>query len=130
MPDLDRDAILGADDLRREPVAVPEWGGTVYVQTMTAAQLGKWQALIRSKKDDASNVEDHIDAMTTLLCFTLTDANGVRLFENGDAERLGERNPTVLRRLMDKALEVNALDKQASEEVEKNSDAIPADGSP
>ncbi len=33
---LSKEAILSADDLPREIVSVPEWGGQVYVRTMTA----------------------------------------------------------------------------------------------
>ena len=32
---LSKDAILAADDLPRETVHVPEWGGDVYVRTMS-----------------------------------------------------------------------------------------------
>ena len=35
---LDRNAILGADDLGREVVDVPEWAGSVQVRGLTAAE--------------------------------------------------------------------------------------------
>ena len=43
---LNRDAILKAQDLKREIVDVPEWGGEVYVRGFTA--LEKEEVEIRS----------------------------------------------------------------------------------
>ena len=36
---LTKEAILAADDLPREKVDVPEWGGEVYVRALTGAQM-------------------------------------------------------------------------------------------
>jgi len=36
---LSRDAILGSDDLKKEVVSVPEWGGEVVIATMTGVRV-------------------------------------------------------------------------------------------
>ena len=49
MPSLSRTDILGAKDLGLTPVEVPEWGGTVYVRSMTARERITWEGMIREQ---------------------------------------------------------------------------------
>jgi hypothetical protein len=39
---LNREAILGAVDLKKELVKVPEWGGEVYISMMTGEARDAW----------------------------------------------------------------------------------------
>ena len=41
---LNREAILAAEDLPRELVEVPEWGGAVYVRALTGAERDQFEA--------------------------------------------------------------------------------------
>ena len=65
---LSRDAILAADDLPRETVEVPEWGGAVVVQGLTSRQRDLFEASIQKRRaggkkrhKDQRDDEDRID---------------------------------------------------------------------
>ena len=47
---LSADDILNADDLPREPVEVPEWGGTVLVQGMSGTDRDRFEAAMLNKE--------------------------------------------------------------------------------
>lgn len=114
---LTRDGILAADDLKREEVAVPEWGGSVLVSTMTGAQRDAWeQSLVAGGKGkvDISNVR------ARLVSFCVVDEGGNRLFSDGDAEALGRKSGAALERCAQAAQRLNALTEQALEDARGN----------
>ena len=43
---LTKEQILEAQDIQREEVEVPEWGGTVYVKSLSGADLGQYEAAL------------------------------------------------------------------------------------
>jgi len=65
---LTRDNILGADDLPREEVAIPEWGGTAWVRAVMADELDAFEAscLNGSSKPSLKNLRAKFCAM--VLC--------------------------------------------------------------
>ena len=47
---LSKDAILAADDLPRETVHVPEWGGDVYVRTMSGTDRDAFETSLIARR--------------------------------------------------------------------------------
>jgi hypothetical protein len=119
---LTRDAILGADDLPKEKVEVPEWGGEVYVRTMTGAERDAFE-----KQWAGGKVPDNVRA--GLVAKTVVDESGTRLFKDSDVTNLGAKSALVLDRLFDVAQKLNGLSKRDVEVLEKNSERIPPDSS-
>ena len=88
MEDLTRDAILGADDLPRREVEVPEWGGRLWVRTMTGLERDRYEAGLvvepgTKRADRLANLRARLVALTAV------DAAGERLFAETDVEALG-----------------------------------------
>ena len=54
---LSKEAILAADDLPREIVSVPEWGGQVCVRTMTGTDRDAFETSLLSR-DSSSSSQD------------------------------------------------------------------------
>lgn len=114
---LNRDSILSADDLKREMVTVPEWGGDVYVSEMTAAEQDRFSAeLLRADKEGGH--PDNFRAR--YLAATLCDEQGNRLFSDTDVVELGRKSFAVIDRLFGIAQRTNGVTKEAAEEIEKN----------
>jgi hypothetical protein len=120
MAQLTRAAILAADDLKREEVPVPEWGGSVFIGSMTGAQRDAWeQSLVPGGKGrvDVTNVR------AKLVAACAVDATGARLFEAGDAEALGQKSAAALERCAQVAQRLNGLTEKALEDARGNSSA-------
>lgn len=117
---LTRDAILGAEDLPRERVEVPEWGGDVFVRVLTAAEYGE----ITKGADEA----DPMSAAGRMMVRALVDEAGERLFADDDIPALMAKNAAVWTRLLQVAMTVNKLTDDDIAELEKNSAATQARG--
>ena len=116
---LSRDLILGANDLQFEEIEVPEWGGRVRVRSMTAADRDVYEQSLLSARgpDEQINMRN---ARARLLAICLVDADGRRIFDEGDIERLGEKSAAAVSRVFDVAARLNALGKADIKELAKN----------
>ena len=112
---LTKDQILQADDKRKVEVDVAEWGGKVWLRTMTGAERDSFEQLFSG--DSKSNLHN---VRAKLLSRVLCDEDGKRLFSDGEVNTLGERSGMVLDRLFDQARELNGMGDAAVENAAKN----------
>jgi hypothetical protein len=107
---LSKQQILEAQDLRRETITVPEWGGDVIVKTMTGTERNDWQRSLMGSDGEP----DLSGAMPKLLARCLVDEHGARLFEEFDLQALGEKSGAVIERLINVAQRLNGLGREES----------------
>lgn len=121
MTALNREMILSAGDLRHEKVEMPEWGGHVYVSSVSAADWMDFQdAAIKGKEDQGqSNTAPWVGRM---LVRTIVDEQGQRLFADEDAPILMRKPLTVINRLYRAADRLNDFSGRGLKEAEKNSE--------
>ena len=117
---LTRDAILAASDLPRELVEVPEWGGSVYVATMTGTERDAFEAAILDLKRRGAAKVNLENVRAKLLVRVLVDEAGNRLFSDADAEVLGRKSAAALDRLWAVAQRLNAMTDRDVEDLRKN----------
>ena len=109
---LTRDAVRDARDQQLERVDVPEWGGHVYVRSMTGADRDEFDALA---------VRQEIRGMRVLVVErTACDEEGVRIFEDGDASWLAEKNAAVLERIFEAGCRVSGIGSSEVDRLEGN----------
>lgn len=121
MPVLNAEQIIGAEDLKRELVAVPEWGegAEVIVSEMTGEARDEWgTAAYRIDGDKVELVKKNFRA--TLLAFCLVGEDGERLFGPADVAKLGRKSGKVLDRLFAVADRLNGITGKAVADIEKN----------
>lgn len=112
---LTRDQILKSDDLKKEVVKVPEWGGEVLIGTMTGQARDEWeQSLVENKKVSLQNIRARLVAMTAL------DEQGNRLFTSDDIEALGKKSASALERCVKVAQKLNRLTEAELDDLTKN----------
>ena len=121
-----RDRILQADDLPREPVEVPEWGATVWVRTLTAAERERWEA---EAVGEGGRARTRFEVRASLVVLAACDEAGAPVFEPGDVPALATKAAPAVIRLFDRALALNAVAPADVERLEKNSAASPSDSS-
>lgn len=116
---LTREAILKAQDLRRELVEVPEWNGAVCVRSMTGTERDRFEAsMLDLKGMDASMRFENFRAR--LVAMTVIDDDGKLLFSESDVEALSGKNAAALQRVFAVSQRLSGLNKQDVEELTKN----------
>jgi hypothetical protein len=128
MARLTREAILGAEDLAREEVQVPEWGGSLFVRSMTGTDRDAWeQSLVPSEgKGGKVGKADVRNIRARLVALCAVDEAGQRLFTDADVQALGAKNAVALDRCARVAQRLNGLTPEALEDAKGNSAAGPS----
>src|SRR5688500_9435738 len=108
---LTRDQILALDDLSREEVAIPEWGGSVYVRALSGFDLQKLAVMMREG-------EPSMGAVAALFA---VDSAGARLFADADAEALSGKHYQARKRMTEAGRRFNALTEEGTDDAGKDS---------
>jgi len=126
---LSRDQIMAADDLKRDLVEVPDWGGSVYIRSLTGAERDKFEADVNGSKRGSTELNLQ-NIRARLVALTLVDSEGKRMFRSpSDVEQLGTKSATALQICFDKARELSGMTQADVEELAKNSETPEADDS-
>lgn len=118
---LNKDQILKAMDLPFRDVDVPEWGGSVRVSTMTAADRDSFEQSIYETGPDGKPILKHENFRAKLLSRALVSETGERLFgeDELDVSALGAKSAKIIQMLFDIAQELNGTSRAAQEALEK-----------
>ena len=118
---LNKAAILAAGDFKLDKVNVPEWGGDVFIKTITG--------LDRDRFEDGYSEQKMKNFRSRFLVLTLCDEKGERLFTDVEVEELGKKSSLVINRLFEKAWSLNAFTNEAIDELGKDSTVAPSEDS-
>lgn len=120
---LTAEQILAADDLKRELVPTPEWGGEVFVVTMTGEERDAFEA---SCVNGSGGKPDLANFRAKLAARTVCDDNGKLLFTQAEVTALGKKSCSPLDRIADVAARLNYLGEKDVDALVKNSDGAPS----
>lgn len=133
---LTREQILEAQDLQKELVEVPEWGGAVYVRALTGTERDAFEQsmiemrTVRRGRREETVRELRLQNLRARLCaMTICDENGNRLFTDADIQLLGQKSASALNRVFEVAQRLSGLRDEDVEELVGNSDDDRNDGS-
>jgi hypothetical protein len=128
MGTLTRDQIFNKDDLKRETIEVPEWGGSVTIRELTGREHQELAREAVSSKDEDDEARG-AKFITSLLQKVIVDEEGQPLFGPDDIDELTSKSSRVLQRLFTEAQRISKIRASDIEEIEKNSGATPTSGS-
>lgn len=116
---LSKEQILQAVDLPRELVAVPEWGGEVWVRGLTGAERDAFEASIvgEERGKDRLNLRN---VRAQLVAMSVVDEAGGRLFTDRDVAALGLKSAVALSRIVEVCQRLSGLSSTDMEELAKN----------
>lgn len=110
---LTRDSILAAKDFDFQDVEVPEWGGTVRLRGLSAAERDNFEATL-AQTQDLSNLRSR------LVVLSLVDDEGNRLFKDSEAKELGEKNALVIMRLFEIVRDLSGMADEDLQDAQGN----------
>ena len=116
---LNKDSILQASDLVTEEVPVPEWGGSVYIRTMSGAERDSFEQSIIEGKTKGGNA-NMVNVRGKLAVRVLCDEQGDRIFLDVDAEALGKKSGKALDRIFEVAQRLCGIGDKDIKELEGN----------
>lgn len=117
MAALSRGAIIEAGDLKYEEVEVPEWGGSVRVRTLTAAEKDEFDQRWLAAKDRGETLS--FRAQYCALC--IVDESGARMFPGpNDPLLLARKSSQAIDRIWAVAQRLNGVTAEQVEAAEGN----------
>ncbi len=119
MPELNIDTILSCNSIKVEQVEVPEWGGYVYVKTMTGQEKDDYETSFR-KKENGKFVPDLENIRAKLLVMTMCDESGICIANMSHVAALSNQSSVALDRVVSAAQRINAMSDKEMDEIEKN----------
>ena len=112
---LSKEQILSADDMGLLEVAVPEWGGSVFVRVMTVGERDSYENEWMVNKDrGVANFRSKF--LQRVLC----DEKGDLLFSPTEVDKLAKKSARVITRVWEAAMKHNSLTDDDVEELAKN----------
>lgn len=115
---LDKAAILNASDDGIEQLHVPEWGGDVYLKTMSGFQRDNWEIYFTSELEKGNGETVNIRASLAAAC--LCNDHGELLFSHKDIAELSKKSGKALDRIYSRCLKMNRITPQDIDELTKN----------
>lgn len=119
---LTKTEILAAQDIQFEDVAVPEWGGTVRVKSLTGSDRDALeQTMLEGKGKDA--MVNLANFRAKLCARSMVDEAGKLIFRDLDIVDLGRKSAAALGRVFDVASRLSGFSQTDIEEITKNSES-------
>lgn len=116
---LTREGLLAATQLPRERIDIPELGGFVFVQGMSADDRDAFEASLVTGRGKKRDVDTHnVRAKLAVRC--LVDEQGTRLFKDHEAPLLGRIRVDVLQRVFDAAQRLSGIRDEDVDELGKS----------
>lgn len=110
---LSRAQILAVSDMTIEPLAIPEWGGQVFIRTMTAGDRDRFEGRV--------SADPHKDLRAHLAVATLCDEVGKAMFSSDDVPVLTAKSAGALDRIFTASVKLNKIGKADVAGLRKNS---------
>lgn len=124
---LNKQDVSQAKDIVIEEHPVAEWGGSVYVRSLSAAERGLIEndaAQYKESKGKGSFARTFTVKMALL---GMCDADGKRMFDDNEIGLLQEKNALAISAVAEHVQRLSGFSKADLEELEKNSvEAQPA----
>jgi hypothetical protein len=118
-----RASIFNSDDIKREPLKIPEWGG---IEVEVRGITGEDRIAIAESSVDENGQSLLIRSYPELVIASVyAPGTDQRVFSAGDRELLMKRSSSALERLASVALRLSGLTGEAAEKAGKDSAPTP-----
>ena len=123
---LTKKDIKDAEDKKTEKIDVPEWGGIVFVRTLTGRERDIIESSIYQASKDNRTSDD---VRARLVASAAVDGDGKRLFTEKDISWLNEKSAVALNRVADAARRLAGMMPESISDSEKNLETVQSEDS-
>jgi len=117
---LSRADILDFDDFKMEEVAIPEWGGSVWVKALNGSERDSYEAsTIRQRGANREMNLENVRAKLVALS-VINPETKEPLFTAGDIEAIGKKNAAPIDRIYTVAQRLSKFTQDDIDELTKN----------
>ena len=112
MADLTKDSIIGADDSPLLPLPVPEWGGTLYIRTLSGSERDWFEeqcVTISGIGKTATAKANMRNMRAKLAAMAIADKDGKRMFSEMEIPKLAQKSGLALDRVFNAAKAHNKM---------------------
>lgn len=113
---LTAEQIRAADDSKIEKIAVPEWGGDVYIRAMRGSDRESFVTKYASQAKSPNFQHAH----ARLIVWAACDEHGKPIFTDADVTWLTEKSCAPLSRLVNAISKLNGLRQEDVSELVEN----------
>ena len=111
------DKILSSNDRPLRKLHVTDWDADVYVRIMSGNERDAFEAEMIERR--GTNGKQNLRGLRASLCVrVMCDEDGVRLFDDADAEELGEKSAAALDQVFDAAQSANAAQEKPQRKID------------
>lgn len=121
-----RDQILAVKDISTETVEIPEWGLTVEVRGMTAAERTR---IMNLAMKDGGDLDLQMVYPEIVIATTFDPESGMQVFEPSDRDALLGKAATAVDRIALVGMRLSGFTKEAADEAGKDSSETVTEGS-
>ena len=114
---LTKDQILNSSDIDHKDIEVAEWGGTLRVAAMSAAERDSFEAGMLDNKGK-SDPKRLLNFRARFIASCIVDEDGKRLFTAGDVVALGKKSAAPISRVFDECRKLNGMTEADVDEIE------------
>lgn len=114
---LTKEQIFAANDLKTEKVNIPEWGGDVFVKTLTGAERDKFEKTIFNIDTNKRTFEN---MRAKLVVAVTVDKDGNQIFTEEDIPALGKKSSHALDLIFDVGQRLSGITKEDVDDMTKN----------
>lgn len=125
---LKREDVLQANDIKREEVEVPEWGGTLLVQSLRGEERDALEGSMIEGKGKNSRVNLN-NLRAKLVARSVVDESGSRIFTDADIPLLTKKSAAALNRVYEVAQRLSRITQEDVDELTKNSETAQSEDS-
>lgn len=117
-----KDKIFAAEDIRTEPMEVPEWGVTLHLAPLSGDQRNQYELAYSDNCDENGRLRSTSALEITGLILGCRDEDGQSVFSEKDGAALGKKNSQVITRVFDRIAEISGLVRGTEADDPKNAD--------
>ena len=112
-----REKILNAEDIQEQIVDVPEWGVKILVRGLDGEQRAR---VMQNGTDSRGNVNFTKIYPDILIATCYDPETKERVFEETDRDLIMKKSSAAIDKVVNVAMSISGLSKQAEEVIEKN----------
>lgn len=112
-----REKILNTEDIKEQVVEIPEWGVKVLVRGLDGAQRAK---VMQNATDARGNINFTKIYPDIIIASCYDPETKEKIFEDTDRDLIMKKSSVAIDRIVNVAMAISGLSKQAEEEIEKN----------